>query len=55
MIDLQPPKGTRDFAPEDMRVRNWLFGHFRDVATLFGFEEFDAPAGAYTRPLFSST
>merc|ERR1719353_2640963 len=27
-IDLQPPKGTRDFPPEEMRVRNWLFGHF---------------------------
>lgn len=43
MIDLQPPKGTRDFPPEEMRVRNWLFGHFRDVAKSFGFEEFDAP------------
>ena len=42
-IDLQPPKGTRDFPPEEMRVRNWLFGHFRDVARSFGFEEFDAP------------
>lgn len=42
-IDLQPPKGTRDFPPEEMRVRDWLFGHFRDVARAFGFEEFDAP------------
>jgi histidyl-tRNA synthetase len=43
MIDLQPPKGTRDFPPEEMRVRNWLFGHFRDVARSFGFDEFDSP------------
>lgn len=43
MIDLQPPKGTRDFPPEEMRVRNWLFGHFRQVAKAFGFDEFDAP------------
>ena len=43
MIDLQPPKGTRDFPPEEMRVRNWLFGHFREVARAFGFDEFDAP------------
>ena len=28
-IDLNPPKGTRDFPPEEMRLRNWLFGHFR--------------------------
>lgn len=24
-------------------VRNWLFGHWRDVASLHGFEEYDAP------------
>ncbi|KAM7265089.1 hypothetical protein ACFE04_002772 [Oxalis oulophora] len=42
-IDVNPPKGTRDFAPEDMRLRNWLFGHFRDVSKLFGFEEVDFP------------
>ncbi|CAA0400404.1 unnamed protein product [Arabidopsis thaliana] len=24
-IDVNPPKGTRDFPPEDMRLRNWLF------------------------------
>ena len=38
MIDLNPPKGTRDFPPEEMRVRNWLFDHFREVAKQFGFE-----------------
>ena len=42
-IDLQPPKGTRDFPPEEMRRRSWLFGHFRATARAFGFEEFDAP------------
>jgi len=41
--DLQPPRGTRDVYPEDMRVRTWLFGHFREVARRFGFEEVDAP------------
>ena len=40
---LQPPRGTRDFYPEDYRFREWLFGHFRDVAGRFGFEEVDAP------------
>lgn len=40
---LQPPRGTRDFYPEDMRRRSWLFGHFRDTARAFGFEEVDAP------------
>lgn len=30
-IDVNPPKGTRDFPPEDMRLRNWLFNHFKEV------------------------
>ncbi|GAQ86789.1 Histidyl-tRNA synthetase [Klebsormidium nitens] len=43
LIDTQPPRGTRDFPPEEMRLRTWLFNHFREVSRLFGFEEFDAP------------
>ncbi len=42
-MKLAPPKGTRDFFPADMRLRTWLFGHFREVARQFGFEEYDAP------------
>ncbi|KAG5618937.1 hypothetical protein H5410_018761 [Solanum commersonii] len=42
-IDVNPPKGTRDFPPEDMRLRNWLFHHFREVSQQFGFEEVDFP------------
>ncbi|MDA3959246.1 MAG: histidine--tRNA ligase [Planctomycetota bacterium] len=41
-IELQPVRGTRDFYPEDMRLRSWLFGLWRDVAERFGFEEYDA-------------
>jgi histidyl-tRNA synthetase len=41
-IDLQPVKGVRDFYPEDMRVRTWLFGLWREVARRFGYEEYDA-------------
>ncbi len=40
---LQPPRGTRDFYPEDLRFREWLFEHFRAVARVFGFEGVDAP------------
>ena len=40
---LEPPRGTRDFYPEEMRLREWLFGHFRAVSHAFGFEEVDAP------------
>ncbi|GMH10026.1 hypothetical protein Nepgr_011867 [Nepenthes gracilis] len=42
-IDVNPPKGTRDFPPEEMRLRNWLFQNFREVSRLFGFEEVDFP------------
>nr|XP_009786637.1 PREDICTED: uncharacterized protein LOC104234721 [Nicotiana sylvestris] len=42
-IDVNPPKGTRDFPPEDMRLRNWLFHNFREVSKQFGFEEVDFP------------
>jgi hypothetical protein len=31
-IDTNPPRGTRDFAPQDMRLRNWLFEEFRKVS-----------------------
>jgi len=40
---LQPPRGTRDFYPEDYRRREWLFDHFRAVSRSFGFEGVDAP------------
>ncbi|GFR46803.1 hypothetical protein Agub_g8435 [Astrephomene gubernaculifera] len=43
MIDTQPPRGTRDFFPEDMRLRNWLFGEFAAVSRSFGFEQYDTP------------
>ena len=42
-LDLSPPKGTRDFFPDDMRLRNWLFGHFEAVSQLCGFERYDSP------------
>ncbi|XP_019162482.1 PREDICTED: histidine--tRNA ligase, chloroplastic/mitochondrial-like [Ipomoea nil] len=42
-IDVNPPKGTRDFPPEDMRLRTWLFQNFREVSQSFGFEEVDFP------------
>ncbi len=41
--ELSAPRGTRDFYPEDLRLRTWLFDHFREVARRFGFEEVDAP------------
>jgi len=52
-LDTNPPKGTRDFYPPDMRLRTWLFSQWRDVAALYGFSEYDAPVleseSLYTR------
>ena len=39
----QGVRGTRDFYPEDMRLRNWLFRRFHDASLSHGFEEYDAP------------
>ncbi|MEE3270329.1 MAG: histidine--tRNA ligase [Candidatus Thermoplasmatota archaeon] len=39
----QGVRGTRDFYPDDMRIRNWLFDNFRASARSHGFEEYDSP------------
>ncbi|KAF4743321.1 Transcription elongation factor, partial [Perkinsus olseni] len=43
LVSFDPPSGTRDFFPEDMRIRNWLFSQWRAVSTQYGFSEYDAP------------
>jgi histidyl-tRNA synthetase len=52
-MELGPPKGTRDFYPDECRRRNWLFGLWREAALRFGFEEYDGPVleheALYTR------
>ncbi len=41
MNDLLPVKGTRDFFPKEMRLRNWLFDLWRKSSLKAGFEEYD--------------
>ena len=36
-------KGSRDYYPEDMRVRSYIFGVWRKVVQGFGYEAYDAP------------
>jgi len=36
-------KGTRDFYPEQMAVRTWLYRTVREVAESFGYQEWEAP------------
>ena len=42
-VELEPASGTRDFHPDEMRLQRWLYDHLRNVGTLCGFEEYDAP------------
>lgn len=42
-LSTQPVKGFRDIYPEDMVIRNWLFGKMRETAKLFGYQEYDGP------------
>ena len=36
-------KGARDFYPEDMAVRSWLYQIIQGVSQEFGYQEFDGP------------
>ncbi len=42
-LSTQPYKGTRDFYPEDMRLRNWFFGKIRAALELAAYEEYNGP------------
>lgn len=38
------PKGTRDFGPQEMARRNYIFQTIREVYALYGFEQIETPA-----------
>jgi histidyl-tRNA synthetase len=40
---IRSVRGTRDFYPDDMAVRRWMFDIIRDVSTRFGYQEYDGP------------
>jgi histidyl-tRNA synthetase len=40
---IQSLKGTRDFYPEVMAVRTWLYNTLREVSESFGYQEWEAP------------
>lgn len=40
---IQPTKGFRDLYPDDMAIQNWLYGHMRQTARLFGYQEYEGP------------
>ena len=40
---IRSVKGTRDFYPDQMVFRNWLYNHIRIVAERYGYQEWEAP------------
>ncbi|MEQ8715853.1 MAG: histidine--tRNA ligase [Cyclobacteriaceae bacterium] len=46
MSTMKPslPKGTRDFGPEKMQKRNFIFSQIREVFQLYGFLPLETPA-----------
>ena len=38
------PKGTRDFSPEEMAKRNYIFNTIKDVFLLYGFQQIETPS-----------
>ena len=42
-INLNTPRGTRDFYPENLRKRDWLFAKWRQASHSASFDEYDAP------------
>jgi histidyl-tRNA synthetase len=46
-MKFQAIKGTRDFYPADMAVRNWIFDAWRRVSVRHGFQQYDGPIFEY--------
>jgi histidyl-tRNA synthetase len=46
-MKIPPVKGTRDFYPPDMAVRNWIIDGWKRVSLRNGFEEYDGPIFEY--------
>ena len=42
-LSTQSYKGSRDFYPEDMRIRNFIFDTWKKVCKSYGYEEYDGP------------
>jgi len=48
-MKIQPVKGTRDFYPREMAVRNWIIDGWKRVSVRNGFEEYDGPIFEYLK------
>ncbi len=48
-MKIPPVKGTRDFYPPEMAVRNWIIDGWKKVSVRNGFEEYDGPIFEYLK------
>ncbi len=48
-MKIPPVKGTKDFYPDDMAVRNWIIDGWKKVSVRNGFEEYDGPIFEYLK------
>ncbi|MFQ6036485.1 MAG: histidine--tRNA ligase [Sedimentisphaerales bacterium] len=48
-MKIPPVKGTRDFYPPDMAIRNWIIDGWKRVSLRNGFEEYDGPIFEYLK------
>ena len=46
---IPPVKGTRDFYPQDMAIRNFIVDGWKKVSRRNGFEEYDGPIFEYLK------
>ncbi|MDD2823370.1 MAG: histidine--tRNA ligase [Candidatus Daviesbacteria bacterium] len=44
---ISPVKGTRDFYPEQMAFRNWLYEKIQTLSQKYGYQEYDGPVLEY--------
>ena len=42
-MQLEPPRGMRDFYPEDLDLRDRIFKAWTDASTQYGFQHFEPP------------
>lgn len=42
-MQIQSVKGTREFYPQEMAIRRWLYSLIEEVSTSFGYQEYEGP------------
>jgi len=47
MSKVPPPKGTRDFYPDEMAIHNWICDSWKEISQRNGFVQYDGPIFEY--------